>query len=32
VLPNVADADDEETDLSTLGRPTSDDDDEELEP
>jgi hypothetical protein len=31
VLPNVADADDEETDLSTLGRPTSDDD-EELEP
>jgi hypothetical protein len=29
-LPNVADADEEETDLSTLGRPTSDD--EELEP
>lgn len=27
-LPNVADADDEETDLSTLGRPTSDDDEE----
>jgi hypothetical protein len=30
VLPNVADFDDEETDMSTLGRPTSDD--EEIEP
>lgn len=30
MLPNVADAEEEETDLSTLGRPTSDD--EELEP
>ncbi len=29
MLPNIADADDEETDLSTLGRPTNDD--EELE-
>lgn len=30
MLPNIADADEEETDLSTLGRPTSDD--EEIEP
>lgn len=30
MLPNVADADEEETDLSTLGRPTNDD--EELDP
>jgi len=29
-LPNVADADEEETDLSTLGRPTSDDEELEL--
>jgi hypothetical protein len=28
MLPNVADADEEETDLTTLGRPTSEDDEE----